>query len=108
MKISDIYGGKTQDDRIECVSSILKFRKILFDYAKQSGSQEANKLAAMVAFSLFGAACNYKACCILHFAQNYFYDEENERTYCPVDGRVLCVKCKEELAQWILDTGIKK
>lgn len=105
MEIFKVWEGENQDHRIETVQKIMTFRNALFEYAKQSGSKEANKLAPLVAFALFGAAYEYKACCVLFFVENVFYDKPNPKTYCPIDKRVLCPKCQNELVELILDTG---
>ena len=106
MKFSELFGAGEQDHQIETMQRMLKFRDVLFDYAKQSGSEEAKELAPLVMFALFGATYKYKACCILFFVENAFHDRPNPRTYCPVDQRVLCQKCQNELAEWILDTKL--
>lgn len=105
VEISKLWEGDEQDREIENVQKIMAFRKVLFDYAAKSDSDEAKKLAALTAFALFGAAHNYKACCVLFFVENIFYDRPNPKTLCPVDKRVLCRKCQNDLASWILDTG---
>lgn len=107
MKISQLYEGDDQDRKIEDVQKIMAFRQILFDYAVRSGSNEAKTLASMVAFALFGAAHKYKACCILFFVENYFYDRPNPKTHHPIDQRIVCSKCEKEVVEFLVDSNLR-
>ena len=107
MKISEFFGGDEQDGKIETIEKLMKFRKVFYDYAQQSGSEEAMKLATMVAHALLGAAHGYKACCVLFFVECTFRGEIPPKTLHPTDSRSCCPKCQKEVFEWIVDTNLR-
>lgn len=96
MKVSEMWGGENQDQKIEHLQKVFDFRTVVFDYAKKSKNQEAMNLASVLVHALFGAAHNYKPCCVLEFCENTFFEIQKPISLCPVDKRVLCKKCEKE------------
>lgn len=97
MDIRKFYAAQEQDEKIEHMQRVLAFREQVFSAATASGSDEAKRLAGIVAFSLIGAAYGYKPCCVLEFCSNQYFGIRKPISACPVDGRVLCKQCEDEI-----------
>jgi len=102
MKVIELYCSD-ESDRQRTIKKVTEFRKVLFDYANKTDSEEAKKLAWIAVLALFGSAHNYKGCCVLDFCENVFYDLKSGKLLCPIDKRVLCPRCQNSLARAVLD-----
>jgi len=106
MKISELYGGQNQDNKIELRQKVLDFRQLIYANSKLATDPEVAQKNAMVAvFALLGMAENYNPCCVFEFCRRFYLDEEDLH---PIslgdDGRVMCPQCEIDDAPMGLDT----
>jgi len=88
--------GQPHDRTVELRQEILNFRNEIFKYADESKSEEARRLATVLAHWMLGHSFGYKTCCILEFCKNTFYGTHSKPlVVCPKTKAVFCSFCRE-------------